>query len=128
MKSYCFCEKILPNALHLNSKSRVIRASVHVTPSLECDWIVSFLKNQHSAKFFITINDKISTKFIIIFVSLYQLLWSQISKMTIIATHYYWNISKTYCKSLLDSIIDLPTKCCKKWGPVGLLGNTTFFW
>tara|TARA_B110001450_G_scaffold172660_1_gene161043 strand:- start:339 stop:764 length:426 start_codon:yes stop_codon:yes gene_type:complete len=73
MNGDCLSKHIVSHASHLNSICREETASVDESWSLESNWIVSFIHDQHSNNSFVTINDEISTELIAIFFSLGQL-------------------------------------------------------
>lgn len=78
MKCDGFGIKILSHALHLACKMCIIWSSMNITRSDKRNWIVSFLKNKHSDDFFVSVHNKISSKFGTIFICVNQFLRVQI--------------------------------------------------
>ena len=68
VKSESLSEEILPNASHLNCIFCVSRTSISVRRSKKTNRIISFLQHQHTHDLFVSIDYKIPSEFVGIFV------------------------------------------------------------
>ena len=62
VQSDALSEHVLPDAPHLNCISGEKSASVYESWSLEGNWIISFVHNEHSSNFLISIYDEITSE------------------------------------------------------------------
>lgn len=114
MQSESLCIKIITNASHLYGKFSIAWTSVSIRGSQKGNWIVSLLNDQHSYDFFITIDYEVSTKFVGIFILLYQLLFIESCQMTAVWSYHNWNLSK-WGSECINRAVDLTCYLTKDW-------------
>ena len=105
-------EHIISNTSHLDGLWREELSSIHKTASRESYWVVSLVHNEHSNDSLVTIDNKVSTKLVHVFLLRDELLLSHFTQVTVLRSYHHWNFADANIDLLWVLVVDSATESC----------------
>lgn len=111
MDSDCLGMHIISNTPHLNCIWSKEFTSVCEAASLESNWVVSFIHNEHTNDSLVSIDDKVATELMHVFFGRNQLVFCHAIKVAELGAHHYRDFTKFGAHSFNRLVVNSPAQC-----------------
>ena len=128
MKRECLSKHVVSDTSHLDSVWCEKLASIDETSSLEGDWIVALVHDEHANDAFVAINDEVATPFVHVFFTFDQLSLGQAGKAAVFRADHDWDLSDADIDLFWILVVNAPAECRVKRCLVGEGAQAALSW